>query len=86
MPIIGKTSEGNHTYINTIPYHVRIGKLQISLLSITTDVQTHLTVWSVMDGKNLNIIQCYLELSSVLTKTAIRMIALSFITNRREDK
>ena len=38
MPIIGKISEGNHIYINTIPYRVRIGKLQISLLSITTDV------------------------------------------------
>lgn len=86
MPIIGRISEENPTYINIIPYRVRIGKLQILLLNIIMGVLIHLIVWSVMDGKNLNIILCYLELSSVLTKTAIRMIAPSFITIKREDK
>lgn len=43
-PIIGRISEGNHTYTNTIQFRARIGKLRISLLSIITDVLIPLIV------------------------------------------
>lgn len=56
MLIIGKTSEGNHTFMNMKKISVQIGKQKTSFLLMLMDVNMNIDASILMDGKNKNII------------------------------
>jgi predicted HAD superfamily phosphohydrolase YqeG len=55
LPIIGKISGENLSYINTQKSNAIIGDLDNLLVHIKMDAQTNINVIVVMDGKNKNI-------------------------------
>ena len=69
LHIIGKTSEGIHTFSTIMPMNcVRIGKLELLSANMKKDVFYKHLVKIIMDGKSMNIILLITKLNFVRKK------------------
>lgn len=78
--IIGKISEGNLNYINTLKNSVQTGDLDNLSAATKMDVQMNINVCKVMDGKSKSITQKTISLIFVDTENnVIKLIVLIII-------